>query len=173
MRGDLVYVDRVLVIRPVRHILRGVFFEPLGGKDRFGLVPWCIRLAAGEPLPRPRIHEHLWQVWQPYFEPLLLDVLKHDVFAMAGPVTSLDHFHSIVAYVLEANRFPIAPAILGVVLGGMLEENFITSMIKSNGDLSAFFARPIAAALGVTTMLVWFLPPVLRALRARRAAVPA
>ena len=39
----------------------------------------------------------------------------------------------VIAYLLEANRFPIAPAILGVVLGGMLEENFITSMIKSNG----------------------------------------
>ncbi|MBL0428421.1 tripartite tricarboxylate transporter permease [Ramlibacter alkalitolerans] len=79
----------------------------------------------------------------------------------------------IVAYVLEANRFPIAPAILGVVLGGMLEENFITSMIKSNGDLSAFVTRPIAAGLALVTVLVWFVPPVLRALRVRRAAVPA
>jgi hypothetical protein len=41
----------------------------------------------------------------------------------------------ILAYVLESNRFPIAPAILGVVLGGMLEENFITSMIKSDGNV--------------------------------------
>ena len=36
--------------------------------------------------------------------------------------------------------FPIAPAILGVVLGGMLEDNFVTSMIKSDGNLLAFFA---------------------------------
>jgi len=79
----------------------------------------------------------------------------------------------IVAYVLEANRFPIAPAILGVVLGGMLEENFITSMIKSSGSLSAFVERPIAAGLAAVTLLVWFVPPVLRALRMRRAAVPA
>ena len=43
----------------------------------------------------------------------------------------------LVAYVLEENRFPIAPAILGVVLGSMLEENFITSMIKSDGQLTA------------------------------------
>ncbi|HVE53578.1 MAG TPA: tripartite tricarboxylate transporter permease [Ramlibacter sp.] len=71
----------------------------------------------------------------------------------------------VIAYVLEANRFPIAPAILGVVLGGMLEENFITSMIKSNGDLTAFVMRPIAAGLAVATVLVWFLPPVLRMLR--------
>ena len=64
----------------------------------------------------------------------------------------------ILAYILEANKFPIAPAILGVVLGGMLEENFITSMIKSNGDLGAFLARPIALGLAVVCLLIWTWP---------------
>jgi TctA family transporter len=64
----------------------------------------------------------------------------------------------ILAYILEANKFPIAPAILGVVLGGMLEENFITSMIKSNGDLGAFLARPIALCLAAVCLLVWTWP---------------
>ena len=77
----------------------------------------------------------------------------------------------ILAYVLEANKFPVAPAILGVVLGGMLEENFITSMIKSNGDLMAFVSRPIALALAILTALVWFAPLLLRVLRT--PAVPA
>ena len=71
----------------------------------------------------------------------------------------------LAAYLLEANKFPVAPAILGVVLGGMLEENFITSMIKSNGDLSAFVSRPIALAFAILTVLVWFAPLLLRALR--------
>ena len=65
----------------------------------------------------------------------------------------------VVAYVLEENGFPSAPAILGVVLGGMLEENFITSMIKSDGNLLGFFSRPIAASLGALTLCAWFLPP--------------
>jgi TctA family transporter len=71
----------------------------------------------------------------------------------------------VIAWVLEDNGFPVAPAILGVVLGGMLEDNFITSMIKSDGDLSAFVSRPIAATLGVLTLGVWFLPLLLRRLR--------
>jgi hypothetical protein len=37
----------------------------------------------------------------------------------------------LLAYVMEENGFPVAPAVLGVVLGGMLEEHFVTSMIKS------------------------------------------
>lgn len=73
----------------------------------------------------------------------------------------------LIAYVLEESDFPIAPAILGVVLGGMLEENFITSMIKSDGNLAAFFSRPIAATLGVLTILVW-LWPLARAMQNRR-----
>jgi len=71
----------------------------------------------------------------------------------------------VAAYILEENGFPVAPAILGVVLGGMLEENFVTSMIKADGDLLAFFHRPLAAALGVLTLAAWFLPPLIRRLR--------
>ena len=73
----------------------------------------------------------------------------------------------VIAYLLEENGFPIAPAILGVVLGGMLEENFITSLIKAEGNLLEFVARPIAAALAVVTVLVWFTPVVMRRLRPR------
>ncbi|MGA8514757.1 MAG: tripartite tricarboxylate transporter permease [Burkholderiaceae bacterium] len=74
----------------------------------------------------------------------------------------------LVAYLLEENDFPIAPAILGVVLGGMLEENFITSMIKSDGNLMAFVGRPIAATLAVVTVLVWVSPLVMARVRKRR-----
>ena len=74
----------------------------------------------------------------------------------------------VIAWILEENGFPVAPAILGVVLGTMLEENFITSMIKSDGSLAAFFSRPVAATLGALTLAAWFLPPAIR--RLKRAA---
>ena len=75
----------------------------------------------------------------------------------------------LLAYVMEENGYPVAPAILGVVLGGMLEENFISSMIKSDGRLLGFFERPIAAGLGIVTILVWLSPLILYMIRARRA----
>jgi TctA family transporter len=75
-------------------------------------------------------------------------------------------FFGVLAYFMEGNGYPVAPAILGMILGTMLEENFITSMIKSEGRLLAFFERPIAAALGILTILVWSWPLV-RWLRAR------
>ncbi len=60
----------------------------------------------------------------------------------------------IAGYIMEENGFPVAPAILGMVLGAMLEENFISSMIKSDGRLLAFFERPIAGGLGALTLAV-------------------
>jgi len=77
----------------------------------------------------------------------------------------------IVAYLLEENGFPIAPAILGLVLGGLLEDSFMTSMIKADGNLATFFERPIAAVLGVVTMTIWLSPLFIR-LR-RKGASPA
>jgi TctA family transporter len=61
----------------------------------------------------------------------------------------------VLAYFMEENGFPVAPAILGVILGTMLEEHFVTSMIKADGRWLAFFERPIAAALGVATLAIW------------------
>lgn len=64
----------------------------------------------------------------------------------------------LLAFLLEENGFPVAPAILGVVLGTMLEETFVTSMIKANGNAMVFFERPISAGLGAVTFVILFWP---------------
>ncbi len=74
----------------------------------------------------------------------------------------------IVGWIMERNGFPIAPTILGLVLGGMLEQNFVTSMIKADGNLLAFFERPVSATLGVATILIWISPLFITYWRRRR-----
>src|SRR5882724_9859827 len=74
----------------------------------------------------------------------------------------------LLAFFMEASGFPVAPMILGAVLGRMLEENFTTSMIKADGNWSAFFSRPIAGTLGVLTVLVWLSPVIIAWQRRRR-----
>jgi TctA family transporter len=63
----------------------------------------------------------------------------------------------ILAFFMEENGFPVAPTILGVVLGPLLEENFINSMIKADGNPIGLVDRPIAAVLAAITigMVVW------------------
>ena len=61
----------------------------------------------------------------------------------------------VVAFFMERWGFPVAPTILGVVLGTMLEEHFFSSLVKADGRLAAFFERPIAGVLGVVTIGIW------------------
>jgi TctA family transporter len=58
----------------------------------------------------------------------------------------------VFGWLLEENGVPVAPLILGLVLGELLEQSFMTSMIKSDGSFLTFFARPIAGVLGVVTL---------------------
>ena len=70
-------------------------------------------------------------------------------------------------YFISSADFPVAPAILGLVLGGVLENNFMTSMLKSNGSALAFVERPISAVLGGLVLII-ALFPVFSRLWARR-----
>jgi len=52
-----------------------------------------------------------------------------------------------VGYLFEKFRFPIAPMVLGAILGPLAENYFLTAMISAQGDWTTFFTRPVALAL--------------------------
>jgi len=64
----------------------------------------------------------------------------------------------IIGFFLEANGFPVAPVVLGLVLGPILEKNFMMSMIKTEWDFLPFFYRPVSAILCTLTIIIWFFP---------------
>ncbi len=64
----------------------------------------------------------------------------------------------IIGFFLEANGFPVAPVVLGLVLGPILEKNFMMSMIKTEWDFLPFFSRPVSAILCLLTITIWFFP---------------
>jgi putative tricarboxylic transport membrane protein len=76
----------------------------------------------------------------------------------------------ILAWLMEENGIPVAPAILGMVLGTLLEEHFITSMIKSDGNPLAFFDRPISGTLAATMIALIVIPTLARLLVRKRPA---
>jgi putative tricarboxylic transport membrane protein len=80
----------------------------------------------------------------------------------------------IVGYVFERYRFPIAPMVLGCILGPVAETSFMTSMIAYQNDATVFFTRPISGIVMAFTFLALAFPLVRYVrgeLRARR--VPA
>lgn len=61
----------------------------------------------------------------------------------------------VLGWFMEENDIPVAPAILGLVLGKVVEFNFIQTMIKGQGDLTMLVSRPIAAVLAVVVVGIW------------------
>jgi len=78
----------------------------------------------------------------------------------------------VLGYLLERSGFPLAPVVLGLVLGPIVEKNFMQSVIKTNWDLTQFLTRPISAALMILTVLA-LIYPALRGLVRRRQGVDA
>src|SRR5215207_2905262 len=76
----------------------------------------------------------------------------------------------LVGYLLQRYDFPMAPAVLALVLGILAEQHLRRALSVSNGDLMTFVERPISLALLVFIVLVLVLPPAIRFLRARQAA---
>jgi len=76
----------------------------------------------------------------------------------------------IIAYLMEVNEIPVAPAILGLVLGDLLENSFMISMMKSQWNLLTFFERPISASLGAVVVLIWLTPVLVPFVKKRFAS---
>lgn len=75
--------------------------------------------------------------------------LQHSFFDV-GVMVAMGLF----AFILKRGGFPLAQVVLGMVLGPILEHNFMVSAIKSRWDLMSFFERPIAILLMIATLAV-------------------
>jgi putative tricarboxylic transport membrane protein len=74
----------------------------------------------------------------------------------------------VLGYVLDKNKYPIAPMLLAFVLAPMLESNMRKAFIISRGSVSIFFERPISLVfLLIMAGLVLF-PVVKRIVRTVR-----
>ena len=64
----------------------------------------------------------------------------------------------VLGYGFERLKFPVAPLVLGVILGPIAEENFMNTMISFSNDWTVFFTRPISGTIVAFTIVVLLLP---------------
>jgi TctA family transporter len=60
----------------------------------------------------------------------------------------------LVGYFMRYFGFPVLPAVLGVVLGGLIEANYRRSLLLSGGDYAIFLEDPIAIAFFAVAIAV-------------------
>jgi len=82
-----------------------------------------------------------------------------DIYVMIG--------FGVLGYFFERINVPLAPIVLGVLLGPLAEQNLRRSLLIGRDDWSILVTRPISLVLVGMIVLV-LLVPVMRALRARR-----
>jgi len=64
----------------------------------------------------------------------------------------------ILGYFMNRLGIPIPSVVLAIILGPMVEFNFITSLIKADLNPIIFVSRPIAIGLALLTVFTWILP---------------
>lgn len=76
----------------------------------------------------------------------------------------------VAGYFLSKNDFPLAPLVLGLILGPMLENNMRRALTISNGDFMIFLQKPVSLAFLIIGLL-WLTIPLLLKLRGKRVLV--
>ena len=83
----------------------------------------------------------------------------------------------IVGFILREMKYPMAPLVLGIILGDLLDLNLRRGLLLTNGDPTPFFTRPISAVICIVIVLtiLMSIPAVSRRVRAlfdrRRAGI--
>ncbi|WP_119390108.1 tripartite tricarboxylate transporter permease [Taklimakanibacter lacteus] len=71
----------------------------------------------------------------------------------------------LIGYVARVYDFPIAPALIGLILGPQAEIQLRRALAVSQGDWSVLVGTPIAASFLVIAVLVFFLPMIMTKFR--------
>ncbi len=74
----------------------------------------------------------------------------HDVWLML--------LFGVVGYMMRKLDYPMAPAVLAIVLGPLAEPALRQSLLISGGSFSIFFTRPFASVIMVIALILLFLP---------------
>jgi putative tricarboxylic transport membrane protein len=79
----------------------------------------------------------------------------------------------LVGYLLRKTGFPLAPVILGLVLGPLIEKNLRRALTLSGGDWSVLVSSPLAISIWGLTIAGLLLPLLVAAFGRSAASAPA
>ena len=68
-----------------------------------------------------------------------------DIWVMLG--------FGLFGYILREMKYPMAPLVLGIILGDLLDKNLRRGLVLTDGDLTPFFTRPICMVLWMITLI--------------------
>ncbi|SOH93872.1 putative tricarboxylic transport membrane protein [Monaibacterium marinum] len=96
-----------------------------------------------------RVFMAILRIPQTVFLPIVMVLTTIGSFSVGGGINDLYLMLGVgfVAYFMNMLKFPIAPLVIGVILGGLFDETFRRSLLISGGDVFVFGSRPVAGIL--------------------------
>lgn len=123
-------------------------------------------------LPLVKVFAKIIQTPKQFLIPMIIAISIFGVYAVQVSTNDLLLLLGcgILGYFLSKNDYPIAPLVLGLVLGPMVENNLRRALTISNGDFSVFFTRPISLVFLIITFL-WLLIPFIMKRRGKEVII--
>ncbi|MGC5326752.1 tripartite tricarboxylate transporter permease [Brevibacillus sp. SYSU BS000544] len=123
-------------------------------------------------LPLVKIFAKLIETPAKYLIPMIIAISFFGVYAVQMATFDLMLLIAcgVVGYFLAKNDFPMAPLVLGLVLGPMIENNMRRALTISNGDFMVFIEKPVSLIFLIIAVL-WITVPVIMKLRGKKVIV--
>jgi putative tricarboxylic transport membrane protein len=115
-------------------------------------------------LPMATIWVRLLAIPRPYLYAGILVFASLGTYSLHNSITDLLLLYLIggVGFLMRRFDFPVAPAVIGMILGPMAEQQFRRALAISQGDPTIFFTHPLSAILLLAAALVLLLPLLVR-----------
>jgi putative tricarboxylic transport membrane protein len=107
-----------------------------------------------------------------YLIPIIIAIAFFGVYAVQ--VNTFDLYlligFGVIGYFLAKHDYPLAPLVLGLVLGPMIENNLRRALTASNGDWSVFVTHPLSLTFLIIAAL-WLIIPFIMKLRGKNVVI--
>jgi TctA family transporter len=119
-----------------------------------------------------RLSRHVLRAPRAAAMPLILLLCAVGAFAIGNNLFAVVvvAVFGVIGWLMERNGYPVAALVLGIVMGTMVEQNLVSSLIKSDGEILPFFERPVSSVLAALTITALAWPAAVWALRRLRPA---
>nr|WP_211110042.1 tripartite tricarboxylate transporter permease [Acuticoccus mangrovi] len=119
-----------------------------------------------------RVFAHVLRLPRVLLVPLITALTAVGVYSINNSMFDLYMMlaFGMLGYAMERLDFPLAPAVLGLILGPMAEENMRLAILISQNDWSVFITRPISLIIATLTVLVLLFPVIRGFFDKRKAA---
>lgn len=123
-------------------------------------------------MPLVRVFAKIIQTPKKYLLPMIIAISFFGVYAVQ--YTTFDLYLllgcGVLGYLLSKNDYPVAPLVLALVLGPMIENNMRRALTISNGDFSIFVTKPLSLIF-IVAAAAWLLVPLLLKLKGRNVII--